>query len=912
MNQDYFVPNDQRPSVMLVADPSGLSLSVVEQLISSFCKVQIVSSKTDKWKDSLSHIGSWSYITFVLPEERKLIRKFDHAIFISKIFTGELGGSDETELLSDLASTLPTNNAEALFIVPGVIFSEEQKRNVLSYRAVAEKHKDRVGVILLAELMGARPVFVKGSFLLNALEQLVSEKTVFIPRSGFKTVSAPQAAKEIVRKAFSFGGISEETFVYAHDLDKGRARDIFLNVGVKDVEFTDEGAAINLKSENEQKLTASPLKDIEDAVIWFRNRSKEAPKEPKQEAPIIEKQKTKEKLKKDSVITRIRKRVVKPKAFVFKRTHAVAVSLVILLLTAPFLLVVFSGASVYIAAKNVTAANPRVLNTTINSSVVISTATKNILENYLRTPLVGGLYEKSFTFSETLRKTSKVLDSAAKARNEVAVLAKGFLDSGDVDVYKTKETLVLELGSMYENISFIQSEISQQEGLLPALFEKALEEWGGYRVKEILLAGERMSKELLWLLGAEGVERTYLVLFQNNMELRPTGGFIGSFAIAKVKDGRLVDMNVQDVYSADGQLKGYVEPPGPIREHLGEAAWYLRDSNWDPDFPVSAERAEWFLDKELGIAVDGVIAIDLEVAKRAMSVFGEVAIEDFGRNITADNLYEITQYEAEGEFFPGSRRKATFLTALARELLLIAGSSDEKKAMELARNAWGLLERKHIQVFLHNRTAQKQIANLAWDGAVYQPVCSNNCYADYFGVVEANLGVNKANYFVQRSSAASVSLSENQVQRILRHTITNNAPVSTGNNGKYEVYLRLITPLEARFSDVLIDGAGETKRVAVEETIINGRKEGGVFVEVFPGQTIDITFSWQNTAGVVFGEPGEYRLVWRKQAGTQEDPITVQIEHPLSAPDSTTALTEGEPAIYNTNLSRDFSSRIFW
>lgn len=95
------------------------------------------------------------------------------------------------------------------------------------------------------------------------------------------------------------------------------------------------------------------------------------------------------------------------------------------------------------------------------------------------------------------------------------------------------------------------------------------------------------------------------------MELRSTGGFIGSFAVLSFENGKLYDMPIYDVYDADGQLKGHVEPPKPIKNILGEANWYLRDSNFDPDFPTSARRAEWFMKKTLNLDLDGTIAVNV-------------------------------------------------------------------------------------------------------------------------------------------------------------------------------------------------------------------------------------------------------------------------------------------------------------
>jgi hypothetical protein len=80
-------------------------------------------------------------------------------------------------------------------------------------------------------------------------------------------------------------------------------------------------------------------------------------------------------------------------------------------------------------------------------------------------------------------------------------------------------------------------------------------------------------------LGADGKRKEYLVLLQNEMELRAGGGFIGSFGVLSFNDGKLIGFDIQDVYEVDGQLKGHVEPPEEIKTYLGEAGWFMRDAN---------------------------------------------------------------------------------------------------------------------------------------------------------------------------------------------------------------------------------------------------------------------------------------------------------------------------------------------
>jgi len=97
------------------------------------------------------------------------------------------------------------------------------------------------------------------------------------------------------------------------------------------------------------------------------------------------------------------------------------------------------------------------------------------------------------------------------------------------------------------------------------------------------------------------------------------------------KDGHIFSINHHDVDSLDAQLKGGVVPPKGIASYLNEKNWFLRDSNWDPDFPTSAVRAEWFIDKEIGESFDGVFAINYDPAK----IDKENGIED-----TVNNLIE--------------------------------------------------------------------------------------------------------------------------------------------------------------------------------------------------------------------------------------------------------------------------------
>ena len=188
----------------------------------------------------------------------------------------------------------------------------------------------------------------------------------------------------------------------------------------------------------------------------------------------------------------------------------------------------------------------------------------------------------------------------------------------------------------------------------------------------------RVILPLIPSLIAQDSKKTYLLLFQNSAEIRPTGGFIGSYGLLTFEKGKLLDLDVQDIYAADGQLQGFIQPPKPIEAFLGKNTWFFRDSNWDPDFTVSAARAEWFLNKTTGRNVDGVIAVNLPAVKLLLQATGPITLADFDQQVTSDNLLSRRNTSQKLIFSPAPPRKKTFLA-------LFPGKSLPKPKIPLPR-----------------------------------------------------------------------------------------------------------------------------------------------------------------------------------------------------------------------------------
>lgn len=407
--------------------------------------------------------------------------------------------------------------------------------------------------------------------------------------------------------------------------------------------------------------------------------------------------------------------------------------------------------------------------------------------------------------------------------------------------------------------------------------------------------------------------QTYLVLLQNSMEIRPTGGFIGSILLITFTDGTLSDMQVQDVYVADGQLKGHVDPPVQIREMLGQEHWYLRDSNWDPDFSKSAEQAAWFYEKEMGTTVDGVVGLSLPMVTRLLEVTGPLELSDFSERISASNFFVKSLLYTQANFFPGSTQKKDFLGSLTNALILRLTTDHTIQAGKLLSAILTSLDAKDVQFYFADQDLENIITQWDWAGGIAFPSCQpiyrdSECLGDGVGLVQANLGVNKVNYFMKQEALSLVRIQEDgTVSQELTVTMKN---TSTGQDhdggGTYQAYLRFLYPKGTELIELTIDGqtATPSSSVVTEET--EQVVSVGVPMFVPPKSEHQIMVSTKRTQPLSFSPSGTYEFAIRKQAGVDSIPWHVIVEYPeVWRATADSDLAKPGSLQYNTDLSRD-------
>ena len=146
------------------------------------------------------------------------------------------------------------------------------------------------------------------------------------------------------------------------------------------------------------------------------------------------------------------------------------------------------------------------------------------------------------------------------------------------------------------------------------------------------------------LIESKGTKR-YLVLFQNPSELRPTGGFPGTYGILTFKDGKLDDFFVDDIYNLDGQLKENFVPPRQL-QHI-TPTWGMRDAAWFVDFPTSARKVQEFYKMESGQNVDGVIAVNPKIVSQVLEIVGAIDMPQYDVKLDSSNVMTTIQDQVE-------------------------------------------------------------------------------------------------------------------------------------------------------------------------------------------------------------------------------------------------------------------------
>lgn len=385
-------------------------------------------------------------------------------------------------------------------------------------------------------------------------------------------------------------------------------------------------------------------------------------------------------------------------------------------------------------------------------------------------PLIGGYYSDA---SHLVKASSYGVDAGIVTADALipyvdvlGLKGKGTFTGGTAQdrirtAVKTMGKVVPQIDKIEEKLKLARDEVDQvKPGHYPPIGKLKKVRDTVQQIKDItdgavvaVEQGKPLIKALPSLLGEKESKR-YLMLFQNDAELRPTGGFLTYYSVFKVEEGNIQIDNSSDIYSLDDSITSRPAVSPIIRKYfptVGQA--YIRDINLSPDFIVSMKDFDAMYQKSRQKSdVDGIIAIDTHFFVNIIRILGEV--QAGGLKFTADNdpACDCPQvvYTLENEISRPVNYVKTNRKGLLGELML---ATLDKALRSSPKLYWGQLfqqfivdaNEKNIMFYLYDKEAQKGIEALNWAGRVKE------FEGDYMYVNDANFGGQKSNLFVTKS-----------------------------------------------------------------------------------------------------------------------------------------------------------------
>ncbi len=304
----------------------------------------------------------------------------------------------------------------------------------------------------------------------------------------------------------------------------------------------------------------------------------------------------------------------------------------------------------------------------------------------------------------------------------------------------------------------------------------------------------RYSDALIIMLGQSGSQR-YVILFQNTSELRPTGGFAGSYALIEFNKGKMEKFFVDDIYNPDGQMKEKIIPPRPLQKITPN--WGMRDANWFSDFPASAKKAAEFYYKDTGILVDGVMAVNVDLIPEILKVTGSLEMADFGITLDSENFITEVQKEVEYERTKGDDQPKQILVEFGPILLERLSSLSREDWMKIFAVLVAGLEKKDILGYFTEARLQNLALENGFAGEIKEAQNS-----DYLMITHSNIMGSKTDAVIDNFVSLKIEKSENS----LFHTLEIERRHNGGNLGFYNKknndYVRILLPEDAELIDI--------------------------------------------------------------------------------------------------------------
>lgn len=379
------------------------------------------------------------------------------------------------------------------------------------------------------------------------------------------------------------------------------------------------------------------------------------------------------------------------------------------------------------------------------------------------------------------------------------------------------------------------------------------------------------------ILGIENDAR-YLLLFQNNTELRPTGGFIGTYGILELENAKIKTLTIEDVYNLDKNSDIKIKAPDELKKYLEIKNLYLRDANWDPDYVKSAKLIETLYKMESGDGrnFDGIVALNPSVLENILEVISDIEID--GKIFTASNVIDLLNYETktgyvEKGYTEDERKKIIedFSVVLKDEIF----NSDLDTVKNIGYSIIESLYNKDILLYFENSNIQKMVKDYGFDGSI------TNTEYDYLSIFDANMLAGKSDFGIERDVNYSVKSSSGKLVSTLSLFYNNNYEAGIYEEkvtDVYKSYTRVYVPEGSILKAVYINGTAIANQF-IDVALENNKTSFGFYFKLPVSENVTYTLEYElpkEISDLAFVS-NYYGLVLQKQPGVVNREVSVNV-----------------------------------
>jgi len=362
-------------------------------------------------------------------------------------------------------------------------------------------------------------------------------------------------------------------------------------------------------------------------------------------------------------------------------------------------------------------------------------------------------------------------------------------------------------------------------------------------------------------------QKLYMLLLQNDGELRPTGGFMSAYAFLKVIKGKIEPLGSYNIYDLDARFNKKIKAPEPISKYLNESVWYLRNQNLSPDFKVSMDTFYNNIRTIPGFPViDGIIGMDTFLPVKFLQILGPIGVGGWG-NFSADLdkrcncpqvVYALEDLISKPVAGMRTDRKAV-LGPLMHSILANAMGSPKSKWPQFLNSGLEAINQKHLMFYFIDNNNQKAAESFNAAGRIRE------LQGDYLHLNDSNFGGAKTDFFITRDIEQEIETDGEKVTKKVTITYANphkgsNCNLEAGQlclNGVYRDWVRLYVPRGSKLTSVV----GSELKEKVSDDL--GKTVFEAYFTMRPESSSKLIFTYELPK--ISTSP--YRLLLQKQAG---------------------------------------------